>query len=456
MRLLPVLALGPLALAFGTGSVMVACGSTSDDAAPAPTAPPEAGPVVDPPQDEAGVVVDAGVAYPAAHSALPQVKTAGGPVLANPKAVPVFFPGFAFRTELVDFLPKMGKSAYWKAVGAEYGVGALTAATPIDITEAPNAVVTDAEIQAWLISRFDGTHPEFGTTPIAGAVYTLFYPATTTIYLGNAPAPAPDGGVEGGVPEGGTKGPRAQASCKSFGGYHQDVKVAGVDVAYAVIPQCATFGPLTGVDVVTGTPSHELIEAATDPFPISKPAYTTVDDDHISWTFALGAGEVGDMCAQYDSSFYKDSEIGYVVQRSWSNAAAKAGQEPCVPVPASELPYFNASPQLPDYVSLAIGTTKGVKVPVGMSKTIELDLFSSAAMSGPMTVSISSFGGGGGMSTKPPVTFALDKTTGVNGEKIKVTVTSNAATVSRLGATTFVITSTVGTESHYWAGVVGN
>jgi hypothetical protein len=454
MRLFSVLA---LALAFGTGTAMAACGSTSEDAAPAATSP-ESGPEM--PQDDGGVA-DAEVAYPAPHAALPTVKTMGGPVLATPKVVPVFFPGFAFRTDLIDFLPKLGKSAYWKAVATEYGVGALTAMTTIDIADAPDAIVTDAEIQAWLISRFDGTHPEFGTTPIAGGIYTLFYPPTTTIYLGNAPTPS-DGGVEGGVPEGGTKGPRAQASCKSFGGYHQDVKVGNINVSYAVIPQCATFGPLTGVDVVTGTPSHEIIEAATDPFPIAKPAYTTVDDDHISWTFALGAGEVGDMCAQYDSSFYKDPEIGYVVQRSWSNAAAKAGTEPCVPVPASEVPYFNASPVLPDYITLSVGTTKGITVPVGMSKTIELDLFSSAVMTGPMTVGIQSFGSGGGgggdggTAPKPPVSFALDKTTGVNGDKIKVTVTSNAATVSRLGATTFVITATVGTENHYWAGVVGN
>ncbi len=454
MRLLSLAVAG---IVLATGTVMAACGSSSEDAAP-PATSPEAGPLVDMPQDDGGAA-DAEVAYPAPHAGLPQVKTMGGPVLATPKVVPVFFPGFAFRTELLDFVPKLGKSAYWKAVGSEYGVGALTAETAIDITDAPDAIITDDEIQAWLKSRFDGTHPEFGTTPIAGAIYTLFYPPTTTIYLGNAPTPN-DGGVpEGGVPEGGTKGPRAQASCKSFGGYHQDIKVGNINVSYAVIPQCATFGPLTGVDVVTGTPSHELIEAATDPYPIAKPAYTTVDDDHISWTFALGAGEVGDMCAQYDSSFYKDPEIGYVVQRSWSNASAKAGTEPCVPVPPTEVPYFNASPRLPDDVSMNIGVTKGVIVPVGKSKTIELDLFSSAAMSGPMSVTIQAFGSGGGggsMPSTPPVSFALDKTSGVNGDKINVTVTSNAPTVSRLGATTFVITSTVGTEKHYWAGVVGN
>jgi hypothetical protein len=443
-------------LSLSTGGALAAC-SSSNDASPSTT--PDAGGST----DDAGSADPA--AYPAEHSPLPQVTSLGGPVLATPKVVPIFFPGFSFRTELVDFSAKLGKSAYWKAVASEYGVGELTALTAIDVADAPAAIITDADIQAWLESRFDGTHPEFGTTPVEGAIYTLFYPAATTIYLGNAPTPTPDGGADSGATDGGAdsgatdggaRQPRAQASCKSFGGYHQDVKVKGVSVAYAVIPQCTKFGPLTGLDVVTGTPSHEWVEAATDPYPIGNPAYSTVDDAHLSWQFALGAGEVGDMCAQYDSSFYKDTEIGYTVQRSWSNAAATAGAEPCVPAPPGATPYFNTAPILKDDVSLAFGVTKGVTVPVGKSKTIELDLFSSAATSGPWTVEVAASGAGGGGAGTPPVSFSLDTTSGQNGDKVNLTITANAATTSRIGGSIFVITSTLGTEKHYWAGVVGN
>jgi hypothetical protein len=448
MRVLPLLA---LSLLCGAATAVAACGSTEDDSAPAPAADSGA---VTPPVDTDGAA-DAGpaVSYPAPHSTLPTVATSNGPVLANPTIVPIFFPGFGFRTQLIDFTSKIGKSAYWKAVSSEYGVGMLTAQTAIDVVEPPDAVITDADIQAWLKSRFDGTHPEFGTAPIAGAIYTVFYPPTTTIYLGAAPT-TNDGGVEagGGGTDAGTRQPRSQSSCTYFGGYHQNIKVGTADLAYAVIPQCAAFGPLMGLDVVTGTPSHEWVEAATDPYPLTRPAYSQVDDDHISWTFALGAGEVADMCAQYDSSFYKDPEIGYFVQRSWSNAAAKIGTEPCVPALPGAIPYFNASPVLKDNVSLTIGETKGVTIPVGKSKVVELDLFSSGPTSGPWTVAVQ----GTGNTMAPPLSFALDKTSGVNGDKIMVTITSNTAASTRLGGTTFIVTSTLGTEKHYWAGIVGN
>lgn len=455
MRLLPVFAL--LALACGSTTAIAACGSTEDAGGAPPaatTAPTEPAPPAEEPAP-----AETAIAFPAPHAGLPQVESQGGPVLAAPKVVPIFFPGFGFRSEVIDYAGKIGqKGAYWKAVSAEYGVGALTSTAAIDIAEDPGATITDDQIQAWLKSRFDGTHPEFGTTPIAGAIYTLFYPPTTTIYLGDAPVPmdggAPEGGGGGGGgSDGGPRQPRAQSSCRSFGGYHQDVRVNGVSFAYAVIPQCAKFGPLSGIDVVTGTSSHEWVEAATDPYPTTKPAYATVDADHLSWMFALGAGEVGDMCAQYDSSFYKDKDIGYFVQRSWSNAAAAAGKEPCVPALPNDPPYFNTSPRLKDDVDLSFGTTKGVTVPVGKSKTIQLDLFSSAPTSGPWTVAV---GATGGQNATPPVTFTLDKTSGKNGDKINVTITSNAAASSRLGGTTFIVTSTLGSEKHYWAGVVGN
>lgn len=436
-------------VACGFSAGMAACGSTTSTPGSDPAAP---GPQNDPPATgEDPPATTPAAAYPADHPPLPQVANNGGPVLKTPKIVPVVFPGFSFKNEVVDLAAKMGKSAYWKAVTSEYGVGPLEAVAAIDVAEAAPTVLPDADIQAWLVSRFDGTHPEFGTTPVEGAIYTLYYPASTTIYLGKAPTPS-DGGVadsgDGGRPRG-----QSQASCRAFGGYHQDVSVNGVPVAYAVIPQCATFGPLSGADVVTATSSHELVEAATDPYPISNPAYSMVDDAHLVWTYVLGAGETADMCAQYDSSFYRDDEIGYSVQRSWSNAAAKAGSEPCVPAPANAQPYFNAAPVLTDNIQFSLGDTKGVRVPVGQSKTIELDLFSSGATKGPWNVSVTAAGAGG---QTPPVTFALDKDNGQNGDKINLTVTSQAAASSRIGGVMFIVTSQLGDQKHYWAGVVGN
>ena len=38
------------------------------------------------------------------------------------------------------------------------------------------------------------------------------------------------------------------------------------------------------------TVSHELQEAATDPFPNSNPAYVQTDNNDLVWTFATGGG----------------------------------------------------------------------------------------------------------------------------------------------------------------------
>ncbi len=454
MKLVP---LAFLAFSLAAGAGIVACSSSNDDSpgAPPATTSDDAAP---PATDGAGPS-DAGTIFPAAHPPLPEVLNLGGPVLDHPKLVPIFFPGFQFRTEMLDFAKKLGPTAYWHAIGTEYGVGQTSVEAPIDIADAPAALIHDQDIKAWLQSMFDGTHPEFGSTPIDGAIYTLFYPPTTTISLATSTTPTPDAGADGG--DAGRPRNGGQTSCRGFGGYHEDVRIGGKLVSYAVIPQCAKFGPLTGADVVTGTSSHEWIEAATDPLPTSQPAYSTVDEEHLIWTYALGAGEVGDMCAQYDDSFYKPAELGYTVQRSWSNAAAKAGSQPCVPA-ISTNPYFNAAPLFKDDVTMTLGTTKGITVPVGGKKTFELDLFSSAPTSGPWTVKVGLLSGGpptdagSSGSTPAAVEFALDKNTGVNGDKINVTVKANAAASARLGGTPFIIESTLGNDVTYWAGIVGN
>ena len=140
--------------------------------------------------------------------------------------------------------------------------------------------------------------------------------------------------------------------------------------------------------------SHELDEAATNPFVNSQPAFGQVDDPHTIWDIGTFGGEVADMCQNNSDSNYTPPGSTYMVQRSWSNAAAKAGTNPCVPVPATG-PYFNSYPTLPDMVTLTAGspsggpiTTEGVKIPVGQSRTIDVVLHSEAATSGPWTVAV--------------------------------------------------------------------
>ena len=429
----------------------LACGGTADGGngqppGPAPGATNDAGAVdageveAAAPVRDAGPDVDNGApseTYPAPHPAVPELVSSGGPVLKTPKVVPIFFPAYAYKTQILDYVAKLGATPFWKANVDEYKVGALSAGTAVELTETPPTAITDQEIQTWLAAKLDGTHPEFGT-PDEQTIYTIYYPPTTVIDLGQ-------GGPGGG----------SSKSCVAFGGYHENIVVGTKNIAYAVIPQCATFHALAGIDVVTGTSSHEWLEAATDPYPSSNPAYGGVDDDHLVFQFALGGGENGDLCAQYDSSFYKPAGFDYIVQRSWSNIAATAGHDPCVPGLQGQA-YFNSAPVLNEPIHLAFGgqgiDTKGVHIAVGASKTIEVVLYSDAKTSAPWTVAAREPSRGG--VSPATLDFKWDRTTGVNGEKLHVTITALKASTYK--ASSFIIVSSLGTQKAYWAGLVQN
>jgi hypothetical protein len=414
---------------------LVACGSSDNSGVP------DAGSdaVVQPDIN----VVETSVSYPAFTIDAPQSANQGGAVLTSPKVQPVFFPGFDYATELTDFTSKVGASMYWSGL-SEYKVGAIVSATPITLTSAqivPADIgnITDAYIQAWLQARFDGTHPEFGTTPDPSTIYTLYYPTATVISLATISMTS-DGGVSAG-----------ELSCQSFGGYHDNVTINNVTVAYAVIPECPMFGDLVGVNVITATSSHELAEASSDPFPSSTPAYSQVDENHFAWQSFLGGGEIGDLCAQFPTSFYVPTDLGYMVQRTWSNARATAGADPCQP--SDGTPYFNSMPVFNDTVAIrGGGMSPGIVVPVSSSKPLTIDLFSDSATSGPWTLTAQVYGRGGAAA---PITLAFDNATGSNGTQVNLTVTSTGALTSTTKTATLVVTSTLGTRQNIWIGYVG-
>jgi len=89
-------------------------------------------------------------------------------------------------------------------------------------------------------------------------------------------------------------------SCQNYCAYHNNVG----KVYYAVMPYPTCSGCLGGLpafDALTGTSSHELCEAITDPVPGS------------GW-YDNTNGEIGDICAW---NFKKIA--GYTVQLEWSN-----------------------------------------------------------------------------------------------------------------------------------------
>ena len=433
-----------------------ACGSSSsgpETAPPAPTAAPTempgpAAPATPPPP--AAPTVDNGApstTYPAPHPPLPQlVNQAGGKVLVTPKVYLVVYPGYEHTAAVQSFVQALAAtpSTYWSDTTKEYGVGALEYTGTKELTgETAPASIVDKDVETFIAGKLAAG--EFGT-PDPSTVYAIFYPQTTTITSST-------GGIGGGT------------SCSSFGGYHSDTAVKVGDTtsnyAFAVLPTCPTFGDLSGIDALTGAASHELVEAVTDPFPSTQngqeSAYSSVDLDHFIWVIA-GGTESGDLCVPETNAFVKLPELGYTVQRTWSNAAAKLSHDPCVP--AAKEAYFQSAPVLNESVTVTLPAsfggsnvpTKGVTIPIGKSKTIEVDLFSDAATSGPWTVSavdaLAALGAGSTLG------FKWDRTSGVNGEKLHLTITVTGASTFVPGAHPFSITSTLGGIKQSWPALV--
>ena len=411
--------------------------------------------------------------FPAFKPAVPQVQNFGGPVLANPIFVPVIFVGDMYQAQIEAFIATVGQSQYWTAAVSEYGVHAGVTAKPIILDETMPSTLDDGQLQTWLANRV-GTDPRFGALPStslfdggafdagavdasapisdaasptaqapANVVYTIFFPSGTTITMGGG------------------------QSCAGFGGYHNSsfYPPNGSDIVYAVIPRCGNFGGFGGFDTVTATTSHELAEAVTDPFVGgngSRAAYGQVDEDHFFWEILLGGGEVGDMCAQFPGAFYHPSETSmasYLVQRIWSNHAAAAGQDPCVPAltAAQEPYYFNTVPNVGHVTASYRGfnfSTLGVSAPLGQSTTIELDLFSSASTKG-QSWQVKAYDGNAQFTgSGADLIFAPSVVQGANGDKLQVAITNlgNDGQTAR----PLLLISSQGDQQNWWIGVVTN
>lgn len=376
-----------IALAF----LLCACGG--DDTSQ-PDASGDAAPV-DVVTEEAATKIDAG--YPGPHPAAPQVVTFDGGVLATPNVIPIFFQNDPVQTDVETFLTQLASSSFWTSAMSEYGVGALTIAKSVVVTDTPPQTITAAQIEGWLDDYLDGTHVEFPAIA-PNNVYVVFYPSATTI----------QDSIVG-------------TGCVSYGGYHDESQNASKQsFVYAVMPRCSTFGYLNGLDALTGPLSHEIEEAATDPHPQTNTAYAAADQDHMVWNLEP-LGELGDMCSYEPQSFQK--LVGnYMVQRIWSNAAAKAGHDPCAP--ALSAPYYNAAPVLNDTVVLDYYgqkiSTKGVQVTVGNSKTIDVQLFSDAPTA---DWNVSAVDATYGTNQPKQLDFSWDTQTGNNGDTLHMTIT---------------------------------
>jgi hypothetical protein len=372
----------------------------------------------------------------AAHYPMPTVVDFDGPILATPVFTAVTFPGYDLTSEAQQFVATVGTTGYWTSVVSEYGVGAAMATAPIVLTEQPPGSIDDTGVQTWLAGKLDGSiaNAAFGT-PTDESVYVVFYPTGTSVTLQGLSSC-----VEGG-----------------FGGYHNSVQLtsgpwAGLNVAYAVVPECSFEG--TTAEQLTESASHELIEASTDPLPeTNNPAYAQTDENDIVWEVLLGGGEVADMCAQNPTADFLPAGFANPVQRSWSNAAALAGHDPCQPSEPG-VSYFNAIPRLNAMVTLSYQgqsiPTEGLRIPLQGKQTVEVDLFSDGPTED-WTVSASDLADiiGGG----PYLDFSWDKSSGNNGTTLHLTITVLAA--GPYGGEPFeVVSENAGGGASFWLGYV--
>ena len=409
--------------------VVAACGSTEtvgSEPAPAPTdTPSDTKPDPTPPKP----AVDHGApseTYPAFTPAMGQLANNGGATLSHPVIVTVTWAGDDKADDLEALGDTIGGSPYWAATNSEYGSAAAVSGAEyhVRLPDAAPVSMSDTQLATFVsTSVADGTFP----TPATGQpIYILHLQKATKLLL------------------------QGQSACaQGVGGYHDSTKVGLRSVAYAIVPRCGS-----SFDSVTVATSHELSEAASDPYPRVSPGWTGFGQDDLAWEFFQQfQSENGDACEFYrDSNLRAGTESGlaYTVQRIWSNKAAAAGKDPCVPAPKGSV-FFNTTPLDLEDVAVdlsslggSIATTKGYKVAVGETRTIALGLYSEAATS---AWDIRATAGGIASRSQSNVELALDIESGQNGQKAYLTITVNEA--GKTGSELISIVSTKGSTSHY-------
>jgi hypothetical protein len=341
----------PVALrgaAFAAALALAACGGVAAKDVPASDAGTDSPGVADvfvPPNDAPGPVTDGGQpdapqlpeAAPfaeAPHSG-PVVTPNGGPVLANPLLVTITYSDDTDRAYEEALGAFMVQSSWLSTVGKEYGVG-LGTSTNVELPDMSPGTIDDTAIQSLIVSLIEaGTAPDpvaDGGAQSAGAAYMFYFPTTTGITV--------DGST----------------LCQiSGGGYHDEsvVTANGHSFSYAVVQPCPGL-PAPAPQNLVWAASHEFIESATDPYPLSAPGFVILDP---SMTWGLIGGEVGDLCT-YVLPQWSEGPYTYL-QRVYSNAAAAAGGDPCIPSPGT---YFGADVEPQSLVALPAGQTTTFQV----------------------------------------------------------------------------------------------
>ncbi|MFI5300676.1 MAG: hypothetical protein ACHREM_21550 [Polyangiales bacterium] len=385
--------------------------------------------------------------YPAFSIAAPTAINAGGPVLSKPTIVTITWAGDDLVTELEGFGDEIGGTKYWAETTSEYGVGPATSG-PKNHVRLPTKIttITDVEAEALVVKSASDPKASGWPAPTPDTLYFLYFSQGVSFM------------ITGGDPT----IPPAEACASGIGGYHSDVKLTdGTRVAYAVVPRC-TFAtlPLGFQDTTTSSASHEIAEAATDPFSGAETAYSGFDDRDLAWTaWQLAQTEIGDDCEFFPSSDIVDPETHYEVQALWSNKSFLAGHAGCVPAAAA--PYFNVTPLNLSLHAVHAGLpglgahvyeARTIHIPYATTGILEIGFYSDAprgdwtltAVEGntlPGTAAAIGGSGSGAAYADGNLTISIDHPTGKNGDKASVSITVHGID-TMLGANLLTLVST--------------
>ncbi len=306
-------------------------------------------------------------------AAMPQdVLVTPGAILATPTVIAITYDNDANRADIESFYQQYAASTAWAATTAEYGVGPLTVKTEHIAGNAPAKILDGdtSDITNLLTANLTGT--KIWGDPDPTALYSFIYPQGSVVDDGTTAEPDP--------------------CCDSYDGYHYDTMVGGIDVSYSIQCQCAAgFDQgLTQKQQITIVAGHELVETVTDPKISTTLGWAQTDDDHAIWTYVT-EGELADLC-EYAITYPWLTPPGmtFATQRVWSNAAAKAGHDPCVGDPTT--PYYQTVPDQPDTLSVTFDdtavSTKGLKLAMNTQGMLTLHVLADDASAGPFTITI--------------------------------------------------------------------
>ncbi len=251
---------------------------------------------------DAGVdATDEGGFVEAPHKAQPVVPYNGGSLLSTIQVVTITWAGDASAAALNAFDAWMPASSFYTSAVTQYNVHAGSQVATWSVPTAPPATFDTSQVATFLQAAVtSGAIP----APTPNTLYN-FYPPPSMIVTQ-------------------TYGTSVYTGCTDFQGFHDSVSVNGQTVAYAMAMRCPAWEQgLSDVDFATWGSSHEIAEAATDPFSGSGWFITDATLDTL-----YSGGEIGDLCDGHPTRV-----DGHYVTELWSNSAASADQRPCVPAP---------------------------------------------------------------------------------------------------------------------------